>query len=369
MSAIVLAEPLRICDVHRLVDGDTMLRLCRYCNLCDSWICTECFGDWPKRALAATRRKLELARGGLKNLGHSLMSWISVTDDSTNDISATPAVQGTLLSGSNEDFLGALSFYPQDIFINMNGTSTGTAVTTSNLATGTQGTNTTWSTASAQETFAASRITMPANVTVNGTLFAANTATQSLAYDLTTAFTASKKSISGTHHFVTTSGWFYGPPSCGTCGTLYDLSYACGTTTFCSALQITPGSSAGCGQYAVRIEATHTAAHSGCININPTTLYFWSMYTDMSGGAGTCSPGSIASPCAELSIYSTNGATFTQVGSTVSVALNTAGTSDTLGYINYGNSEATTSSGNTMYFQNMMINYSNSVEGQPNVPH
>ena len=261
-----------------------------------------------------------------------------------------------------------LAFYAQDILINMNGTSTGTAVTTANLATGTQGTNTTWSTASAQETFAVSQVVMPANVTVNSVLFSANVATQSLAYNLTTAVTASKKSIPGSHSTVTTSGWFLGPPSCGACGTLYDLSYAAGTNIpIASALQITPGTGATCGQYAVRIEATHTAAHSGCINISASSLYFWSMYTNMSA-AGTCQPGSVAAPCAELSIYTTSGAVFTQVGSTVSVALNTAGTSDTLSYVNYGQSETQTASA-TMYFQNMMINYSNAVEGQPNVPH
>lgn len=252
----------------------------------------------------------------------------------------------------------------------MNGTTTGTTVTTGNLATGTQGTNTTWSSASAFETFQTSQVSLPANVTVNGTLFSFGTSTQSLALDLGHASTASQKSIPGSHTAVTTSGWVINtPPSTGTGGTLYDFSYACGSITpLCSALQLTPGTGGGCGAYALRLEATHTAAHSGCITISPASTYFWSVYTNV-GATGTCQSGSVPAPCAELSIYTTSGTTFTRVGSAVAVALNTAGTSDTLSYVNYGNSETTTASGNTMYFQNMMINYSNSVEGQPNVPH
>ncbi len=41
-----------VCDVHRLVDNDFRLRYTKYCNLCNAWMCKECYGNLPKRAYA-----------------------------------------------------------------------------------------------------------------------------------------------------------------------------------------------------------------------------------------------------------------------------------------------------------------------------
>lgn len=40
-----------VCDVHRIVDGDTETRMCRYCNACKAWICATCWHS-PKRLAA-----------------------------------------------------------------------------------------------------------------------------------------------------------------------------------------------------------------------------------------------------------------------------------------------------------------------------
>jgi hypothetical protein len=55
----ILVTPKQICDVCRLLDGDTTLKDCGYCGLCDSWICTEDRTNWLRRARAAVKRKLE----------------------------------------------------------------------------------------------------------------------------------------------------------------------------------------------------------------------------------------------------------------------------------------------------------------------
>ena len=33
---------LGVCEVHRLVHGDTSQRNVKYCNCCHAWICDEC---------------------------------------------------------------------------------------------------------------------------------------------------------------------------------------------------------------------------------------------------------------------------------------------------------------------------------------
>lgn len=44
---------MHICDVCRLLNGDTSLKVCFYCPLCDSWICEADANDWGRRAQAA----------------------------------------------------------------------------------------------------------------------------------------------------------------------------------------------------------------------------------------------------------------------------------------------------------------------------
>lgn len=52
-----MAEELEIstgvCEVHRLVNNDNQIRKVAFCKMCDSWICRECWTNYPKRALAA----------------------------------------------------------------------------------------------------------------------------------------------------------------------------------------------------------------------------------------------------------------------------------------------------------------------------
>ncbi len=42
-----------VCEVCRLLDGDSRLKPCQFCSLCGSWICAEDLPDWYRRSLAA----------------------------------------------------------------------------------------------------------------------------------------------------------------------------------------------------------------------------------------------------------------------------------------------------------------------------
>lgn len=47
-----------VCEVHRLVDGDTTIRLVKWCELCKAFICDDCRPNPIKRAKAAALRIL-----------------------------------------------------------------------------------------------------------------------------------------------------------------------------------------------------------------------------------------------------------------------------------------------------------------------
>jgi len=261
-----------------------------------------------------------------------------------------------------------LTFYPVDTFINMNGTAVGTAVTKTNLATATEITANYngFSTASTKEKFGASLVAMPAGITINGgSTHACGYATQSLAHTMTSgSFSTTEMDFPGSHTQVTVSGWIINtPPDLGSSAQLYDLTAVVGgINPFDAVVQIANGTSEpACTFYGIEIEASGgTTAHSPCIAISPASTYYYTMFTNYTS-SGTCN--GIAAPCAEMNVYTTSGATFTQVGSTVAVAL---GGNDVFDHILYGNNEFGTFSG-TLSQQNMMVDYTNHVF--PNIPH
>lgn len=48
-----------VCEVHRLVHGDTTIRLVKWCELCKAFVCDDCRPNILKRATAAALRLLE----------------------------------------------------------------------------------------------------------------------------------------------------------------------------------------------------------------------------------------------------------------------------------------------------------------------
>ena len=49
-----------ICDVHRLVLNDTIIRDLKWCRKCQSWICDQCRPNIALRAMAMAIKKLNL---------------------------------------------------------------------------------------------------------------------------------------------------------------------------------------------------------------------------------------------------------------------------------------------------------------------
>ena len=240
----------------------------------------------------------------------------------------------------------------------MNGQTAGTAVTTTNLAAATEGTYSSWSNASAHQTFQTSQVALPAGITINGgTVHGCGYATQSLAADLTYGLTFSRINFSGSHSVVVAQGSISNlPPSAGSAGDLMDLMDLLSTHPYTAVMQLQHGTGASCGAYGIEIESAQSGpAHSSCVSVSPGGTYFFSFIANWSS-SGTC--GATGAPCAGLMIFSTSGTTFTQVGSTVSVALPAT---DTLSDAFIGQDENATASSTTLYFQNVMFDFTNHI--------
>lgn len=259
------------------------------------------------------------------------------------------------------------SFYPVDVFINMNGAAAGTTVTPANLFAGTDAAAGFggWASASPYQKFESSFVSLPATVTVNGgPTHTCGFATHSLGLDATENFNTSSLNIPLRSDFVI-GGWIANfPPNQDGNGGYFDVASAGGTKGYAATIQIESGTDdPACGSYGIEIESSGTATrHSACIgNVVPGGTYFVQMHVNFSS-MGSCG-GSITTPCAEMNVYTTNGATFTQIGSTVSVPL---GATDSISLLRLGNNENGQFPG-TIYFQNWMVDYTNSKF--PNLPH
>ena len=60
MSVNQLRRPTyidHICDVCRLLDGDSSPKPCAYCAGCRAWVCERDLGRWDRRARAAVMRR------------------------------------------------------------------------------------------------------------------------------------------------------------------------------------------------------------------------------------------------------------------------------------------------------------------------
>ena len=249
-----------------------------------------------------------------------------------------------------------------DIFIDMNSAPAGTAVTTSNLASSTEGTFTNWDLASPAETFAASQVTLNGAVAVNsGPTHTCGFATQSLAFLNETQVTRSRINFSTSNQVITVSGWLVlGPPYQGPShGGDFDLVHVEGRAGSYAVLQLQSGNDGlECGAvYALNVETgPDVTTHSSCITVNPGGTYFYSMQVDMSSNL-----------MVSWNLYTADSVPFTQVGNSVTVPIAYSGGSDTPTAVQYGNLETGTAPGTYTYFQNSMIDYTNAT--WPNIPH
>jgi hypothetical protein len=246
----------------------------------------------------------------------------------------------------------SVAYYPVDVFVTMNGTTTGTAVSAGNLATGSVGTYSSWTAATSGETFHASQASLTGSITVTGfSTYPASTATQSLAQDNTVSGQQSQLNISTSKTKATISGWIYPNMTAGGFA-FYDLVYLVNNNGNTLALQIDNQSPA-----VIRLEgAGGGESTTRCSNttISLATLYWFSMQADWTSGT----------PQGQFKLYTVSGTSYTQVA-TCTVAL-VSTTPNSLQYASWGNAEAGADGGAT-YFQDMMLDYTNAV--WPNIAH
>lgn len=50
---MVNGHELRVCDCCRILDDDWQVKLCRFCEFCQAWLCDRCRRDPWRRARAA----------------------------------------------------------------------------------------------------------------------------------------------------------------------------------------------------------------------------------------------------------------------------------------------------------------------------
>ena len=213
-------------------------------------------------------------------------------------------------------------------------------------------------------TVATSQGSMGGSITVNGTLYANGTTTQSLALNngaSTPIFVATNsafKTASGASiPTVVANGYLTpGPANAGTNGVDFALVNLIAQNGDYVILQLNNGDANGSGTcYCVRVETNggsgRSNIYSSTIPLTPGHRYSYSLLFDETGGT------------AKAAIYDpSNG--FAQVGSTVTVAQTTGGI---FGEWQLGNTERGESSGNTTYLEDPMLDWTNHTF--PNYPH
>lgn len=278
-----------------------------------------------------------------------------------------------LLLGSLRAYgqLNCASFFPVDVFINMNGQTPGTTVTTTNLGAATEGTTSGWSQATTFETFAVSRVSFPYAVQVQGgTYHGCNYATQSLAFNAAGTLQNSKLDIGGSHGEIVASGVLSNlPPLNSGSGSFYDLMLLQGSNGNAAVLQLNNGNSGYCGGYGFGIEwSVLTERTTTCLKtgISAGMDVFYTMHANFTS-TGTCAglDGVVNAPCAEATFYTISG---NQIGAKIgdAIAVATASATTTMATLWLGNNETASAAGSTYYFQDVMLDWTNHT--YPNVP-
>jgi hypothetical protein len=236
----------------------------------------------------------------------------------------------------------------------MNGNSIGTAIGASVMSAGTIGTGITWqvgyptpapATAPGM-TVGASHTRLPGDVIVNGTTYPAGYSTQSIAYDnATSGFSAMQANIPTGHTAITVAGYITFPPADPT-GNVMDLVRVDLSGHFCI-LQPNNSTFRNGGNpnspYGVHVHSDGNGTlYSSDIQVTPGQTYWYSMKCDFGVRQGT------------LNMYDING----NLLGNVSVLLSAAGASR-INRVLFGNIEIGKSPGNSTYFENTLIDYTN----------
>lgn len=334
-------------------------------------------------------------------------------------IAYSALAQMTLLGVGGSGSAGAPAFIVPDAFVDGNGTTTGTVVTTANLATATIGNGNTggWSLSTSPlsaMTFAASRNALPISIVIDGVTYPISHSSQSFAFNHSFASETANLAIpysTSSQAFLQMiwAGWITFGPSAGI--GLYDYVSIQGKITGNPVTAQLNGNDSSCsgGTYCLNIETGQGAnlSHSPGILITQGGTYYVTLlydgfygfptlniydspthllgttqsggYVTTSGTAVTWSSGSLFLPgtWSGSTSMKINGSVYTisSCASSTSCTLTTsAGTQSTpvpysvgivigepVGSILIGNNESGTSPGTTSYFEDMAISWHNPV--------
>lgn len=251
--------------------------------------------------------------------------------------------------------VAAASVGPVDVFINMNTSSPGTALTTTILGNGAIGIANTdgWGAVSMTNMTVEAHqtgCTLLGTPQVDGTFYAIGTTSQSIGYNHNGSSTVAQLGIDsnavGYTDVTVLSCVTLGPPAVAQgSAVIFDYFYSTIDTGGYAAIQLNNGNCGGAALYAFTIETDHSGVqHSTCTSALTQNTSYWLMYrfqsSVISGGKGLAS----------LRIYDTSGV---QVGSEVTLPTRVGN----LNRVNLGNNEAGTASGTKSYFENTVVRF------------
>jgi hypothetical protein len=254
--------------------------------------------------------------------------------------------------------LSAFSAFAQstltaDVYLGMNGQTSGNTLTTAALTSGTVGTIGSWSlsqTPITGMTFANHRVNMRVPVVVGGVTYAVDYANKAVAMDNHYNLRNVYFSIPSGHRVVTVSGFITpGATNSGASNGYFDCVNLAGVATGRGCvLQLASGGTSGGGsgyRYRLEVNPGGVTDHSTVnITVSPDTTYWFTMNANFTSGV------------ASLAMYET--ATWTQTGSTATATMQTG---EDCSLVEFGNIETGISDGSTTYFEHFIVDYSNGV--------
>jgi len=238
---------------------------------------------------------------------------------------------------------------PVDIFIPMNTGSVGNTVSAATMAAGTIPGGSSWTEpyTTGAMSLAAHRNSLPGPISVGGTTYPTSISSQSIAYNNGVVHDTLQIAIPSGHQKVTVAGWVTIGPAGGSSnnGQLYDYWVIGGTSGINYAtmsIDIGLGSS---GELDINSE-THPGSteHSAPIQVVSGTTYWANLHVDFIAGQST------------VALY--DATTLAQVGLVTGTM--TASGEDVVD-LQIGNQEYGAQSGQTTYFENILVDCTNAV--------
>jgi hypothetical protein len=230
-----------------------------------------------------------------------------------------------------------------DVYIDMNGSPVGTALSPAVMAAGTHGAGIgSWSVLGG----AAGMTVGPSDpgrklfdaVTVGGTTYPVSHPSQSIAYDNAFNFSSVVVEIPSGHPAVTASGYLTLGPTGASSGSILDLVRIDNLNGDCAVLQME-----NYLKDTINVETVFGGTkHSAYLDVTAGATYWYTFKADSVAGRAT------------LNLYDASGNLVGSVNNSFEKGVNVSA-------IRYGNEEVAKSSGHMTYFENIVIDYSNAV--------